>query len=127
MGLDTLFEEAVETAFTIFADFIKSGKYIVTPLESGWGDSIVTPDYPMDVIVNGLSQKNIKNSAFIAQIRPTDTIIMIKGIDIKNSVKKVKNGDKFSVYIGGEWEIFEIITHDTDPAEALFLVLLRKM
>jgi len=131
MSLTDVFDSVVEAAFTIFADFVKSGKYIVTPGSSGWGESTIIPDHSMDVIINGLSQKNIRNSAFIAQIQPTDTIIMAKGVDIRNTVKRVKNGDEFSVkFIADDedsWETFNIVTHDTDPAEALFLILLRKL
>lgn len=126
MNLNLVFENAVNTAFTVFKDLIKKGKYISEPSESGWGDDDPNVEIPMDVIVNGLSQEDKKNTSFAAQIMPSDTIIMVKGVDIKNTVKKVKSGDKFSLFLNDEWVELNIEAHDTDPAEALFLVLLRE-
>lgn len=126
MDLSGVFQKAVKTAFIVFSGQVKKGKYIVTPVESGWEEVVVPVEYGMDVIVNGLSQEDKANTSFFNQIQSSDTIIMAKGVDIKSTVVKVKNADKFHLLLDGEWEVFNIINHETDPAEALFLILLRK-
>lgn len=126
MGLADVFTAAVETAFTVFADFVKSGAYIVEPDESGWTTSDVAVECEMDVIVNGLTQKDAQNTKFYAQIRETDTIVMVKGTDISKNNIRVRNSDSFKVIHKTYTQLYEIVAHDTDPAEALYLILLRE-
>jgi hypothetical protein len=126
MGLDSVFINAVEIAFTVFTSLVKEGKYIVSSDEVGWGSTDLPNEYPMESIVNGLSQEDKKNTSFANLILPTDTIVMVRGTNIKSNVGNVKNSDIFQLKLGGAWETFNIVSHDTDPAEALFLILLRK-
>jgi hypothetical protein len=138
MGLSDVFENAVNVAFQVFVDFVKPGTYIVRKSDDGWGpDPILDPpidppaespnEFDMEVIVNGLSQKDLANSKFFAQMQPTDTVIMVKGYDIKSNSIRVRNTDKFQIEFSSYTGEFDIIDHETDPAEALFIILLREV
>ena len=147
MDLTKVFQNAVTTAFNVFSGLVKQGKYVITPSESGWGTEVVIPEDPpvdppeepvdpppvpiteleMGAIVNGLTQKDKANTSFFNLIEPSDTIVMVKGTDIKSLVPRVKVSDKFHLKLDGiNWTEFNIIDHETDPAEALFLILLRE-
>jgi len=125
MGLNTLFESAVDTAFQVFKDLAKPGKYLVRPEESGWGDDEAPIEHSMEVIVNGLSQDDKKETSFYTEIQPSDTIVMVKGKDIAANSIRVRNSDKFQIQFKSYTSEFNIIASDTDPAEALYLILLR--
>ena len=126
MGLDTVFSSAVDTLFVVFKDFVCKGEYSIAPVDSGWDDSPDPVTHEMDVIVNGLTQSELKNTSFYSQIAPTDTVIMIKGSDIEKNSIRIRNSDSFKITHKTYTQDYLIIDHDTDPAEALFLVLLRE-
>ena len=126
MGLAEVFESAVDTAFTIFVDAVKVGRYVVSPDNSGWGDTETIIKHQMEVIVNGLSQEDKRNTSFYTQIQPTDTIIMVRGIDIRDNSIRVSNSDLFEIDFASYTDLFTIEAHDTDPVEALFIILLRE-
>jgi hypothetical protein len=121
-----LFEDAVETAFTVFSSLLKDGMYLTVPEESGWGTDVPPVESPMVVIVNGLTQKDKENTSFFTQILSSDTIIMAKGADLRKNSVEVSSSDKFKILFGEVWKTFNIVAHETDPAEALYLLLLRQ-
>lgn len=126
MSLKDVFISAVDTTFTVFADMVKTGRYITNQEGNGFDDDLASDEYTMDVIVNGLSQSDLRNSKFFAQIQPEDTVIMVKGKDIASNAIRVRNSDSFEIDFPSYTGSFNIIGHDTDPAEALFLLLLRE-
>jgi len=126
MGLKNVFISAVDTAFTVFVDLIKPGRYIINQEGNGFDDELESEEYNMEVIVNGLSQSDLRNSKFFAQIQPEDTVVMVKGKDIASNSIRVRNSDSFEIDFSSYTGSFVIIDHDTDPAEALFLLLLRE-
>jgi len=126
MDLNLVFKNAVDIAFTVFASLVKPGAYIVEPEEKGWDDTTENEPVPMDVIVNGLTQKQLRETRFYTQMEPTDTVIMVKGSDITEKGIKVRNSDKFSITFPTETTVFEIQANETDPAKALYLILLRE-
>lgn len=130
MSLYDVFHKAAGVAFNVFSSLMKDAEYISRLQGSGWGDDAPNPRFPMKVIVNGLTQEQVRNTKFFAQMNPRDTIIMVKGVDIIGNNITVSTSDKFSVNLGTvEVPImreFYIIDHETDPASALFLILLRE-
>lgn len=127
MGLQDVFIAAVEIAFQTFVDLVRPGIYKANPSGSGWEDGDDVPiDYPMEVIVNGLGQKDLKNTKFYAQILETDTVIMVRGTDIAKMNNRVRKSDGFEINHGKYIGKYSVEAHDTDPAEALFLLLLRE-
>ena len=126
MGLAEVFESAVDTVFTVFVDAVKVGRYVIPPVDSGWGGTETSVKHEMSVIVNGLSQEDKKNTSFYTQIQPNDTIIMVKGIDIRDNSIRVSNSDLFEIDFTSYTDLFTIEAHDTDPVEALFIILLRE-
>ena len=126
MGLSTVFDNAVVTAFDVFKEAIKQGRYVVNPVESGWEEGETSVKHEMGVILNGLSQKDRENTSFSSQIQPNDSIIMVKGTDIRDNSIRVTNSDSFELDLAFGTDSFTIVAHDTDPYEALFLILLRE-
>jgi len=126
MSLKDVLTSAVDTTFTVFADMVKPGKYTVNQEGNGFDDDVTPVSYEMGVIVNGLSQSDLKNSKFFGQIQPEDTVVMIKGKDITDNEIRVRNSDSFEIEFTSYTSTFNVIGHDTDPAEALFLLLLRE-
>lgn len=126
MSLQDVFQNVAVIAFNVFSSLVRKGRYIVTPTESGWGDADTPSTYEMDVIENGLSQDQKANTKFYSQIQPTDNIIMVKGVDIIGNGIEVKNADEFEIDSRFGTKKFVIIDHETDPAEALFTILLRE-
>jgi len=126
MSLNTVFSGAVDTIFTVFKDLVKQGNYLRLPAESGWEDSEVPTSYDISVIVNGLSQKEISNTKFYAHMNPTDTVIMVKGSEIAAHELRIRSSDLIQIVFSTYTGLFEIIDHETDPAEALFLILVRE-
>ena len=125
MSLNDVFQNAAATIFKIFDSLTKPGYYVVRE-GSGWGDDDPNPEHSMKVIVNGLTQEQIRNTKFFTQIQPLDTIIMVKGVDIRTNNIVVKNSDGYKIVFGLITKAFDIIDHETDPAEALYLILLRE-
>lgn len=125
MDLNNLFEEVTSTIFNVFSSLIKDGMYITMPVESGWDDPTQLNESPCRVIVDGLSQEDKKNTSFFTQIQPTDTIVLIEGKDIRSNSIEVKNSDQFKILFGTTWKNFTVEAHETDPAEALYILLLR--
>jgi hypothetical protein len=127
MGLDTILTSGVDTVFQVFAPFVLQGRYFVSPDGEGWGETEVNTGFGMETILNGLSQSDIKNTRFFSQIQPTDVIAMVKGKDIFASGIRVRNSDKFEVIHKSYTASYTIQGHDTDSAEALYLLLLREI
>ena len=127
MSLNDVFQSAADTIFKIFDSLTKPGYYVVRE-GTGWGEEDEEPDpaHSMKVIVNGLTQEQVRNTKFFTQIQPLDTIIMVKGADIRTNDIVVKNSDVFKVVFGSDTKAFDIIDHETDPAEAVYLMLLRE-
>jgi len=126
MDLNTVFHNAVATAFKVFKGLIKSGEYIVAVESKGWSSSGTPTTASLDVIVNGLTQDQLKNTKFYTQMEPTDTVIMVKGKDLAEKGIRVRNSDNFRIDFDTYSTYFEIQGHETDPAQALYLILLRE-
>lgn len=126
MGLSDVLTSAVDTVFTVLSDFVCDAKYTVTPAESGWDESEVFTSFDLKVIPNGMSQNDLRNTKFFSQIAPTDTVAMVKGSEIKSNGIRVRASDTMNVTINSIDVPFEVIAYDTDPAFALYMILLRE-
>jgi len=94
MSIKNTLNSAVNTIFKTFKDIIKDGTYIVDENGDGWeSTSSTSSEYPMETIVNGLSQRDLKGLSFYEHIQPTDTIVMIKGSDISKYGITVRSSD----------------------------------
>lgn len=126
MSLLSTFHIAAKTAFDVFKSLQKDGTYIVKPVESGWDDSDDPVSVGLKVIPNNLSQKDLQNTRFYSEIQPTDTVIMVLGAEIIKAGIRVRTSDEFTIAYTSYTQLYEIKAFDTDPAEALYLILLRE-
>lgn len=127
MELFGVFHLAAKTAFTVFKSLQRDGIYILNPDESGWTDSEAPTQVSMKIIPLSLSDEQVRNSKFFAKIKPTDTVVMVLGSDIISNNIKVRSGDSFSIVQRTSTQLYGIEDFDTDPAEALYLLLLREV
>lgn len=126
MGLNDVFISAVDTVFSVLSDFVVTAQYIVPPDSSGWSDTEVLSTYELKTILNGMSQNDLRSTKFFAQIAPTDTVAMVKGSEIKSNGVRVRASDTMIVPVNSIDTTFEVIAYDTDPAFALYMILLRE-
>lgn len=127
MGLDQVFHKGVETAFKVFKSLQKDGQYIITPNESGWDDSPSSVSKEMKIIPSSFSQKDLKNLRFYSEIESDDVVIMIRGVDIIDNGIRVRKGDQFQIAYKTYSQLYDIKAFDTDPAEALYILLLKEV
>ena len=116
MTLRDTFHSAAETAFNVFSSLVKQGVYTYV-VDDGFTSS--STDYPINVIVGSFSQEDVQRASFSALIQPTDMQGLVKGSDLSVPVttEGVMSVDGIN---------YGIVAFDTDPAEALFILLLRK-
>lgn len=126
MELSSTFHNAAKTAFVIFKSLQKDVSYIVKPEEDGWANSALPVSHPLKVIPNNLTQRDLQNTKFYSEIQPTDTVIMVLGAEIIKAGIRVRTSDEFSIAYTAYTQLYEVKGFDTDPAEALYLILLRE-
>ena len=123
MSLEDVFHDACETVFTVFESLIRDGEYIISK-DSGWDDVQAEPTViPMDVIINAYKKKDVEQTSFYDLVQVTDTVVMIRGRQITTPLS-TKNTMKITHKDLGV-KHYSIEAWDTDPASALYVVLLR--
>ena len=111
MGLKSVFVNGVNTVFSVLADAVQEGQYIITD-DDGWGESSENK-YPVRVILDRFSQKDVEFSSFYELVQPTDTKGLIPGEDLPvdmNTANILAVGDRK----------FAIVAFETDPMKAMF-------
>ncbi len=116
MSLKDTFHSAVTTAFTVFGALVQPGIYTHT-VDDGFTST--STDYPVDVIVSSFTQKDVQKLSFGALLQPTDLQCLVKGSDLTVPITTeglmIVNGVNYG-----------IVGFSTDPAEALFIIGIRK-
>ena len=126
MELSTVFHQGAKTAFTVFKSLQKDGTYIVNPSEAGWEDSDDPVEHDFKIIPVSLSEGSLRDTRFYTEIQPTDTVIMILGADVIAKSLRIRTSDSFSIVYKTYTQLYEIKNFDTDPAEAIYMLLLRE-
>ncbi len=116
MSLRDTFHTAAATAFTVFASLVKSGMYTHV-VDDGF--SRTETEVPVNIIISSFDQTDIQKVSFAALIQPTDIQGLIKGSDLTLPLSSEGKMTVDSIEYG-------VVAHQTDPAEALYIVLLRK-
>ncbi len=122
MSLKTTFNNAAETIFKVFKSLIVPVNY-VTEVEDGFG-TVKSTETPVDMIIDNFAERDVQYLSFSRLIQPTDVKGLIRGkqlrslgiteLDTTSKIVRIDNG-----------VVFSIVAYDTDPAEALYTVLLR--
>ena len=122
MSLHNTFNKAAETVFKVFKSLIVKVDYIIVT-DDGFDDVSTTP-YPVDMIIDSFSERDVQFLSFSALIQPTDVKGLVRGRQLREKgvtvysttdvIERKDNGVDYS-----------IIAYSTDPAEALYTFLLR--
>lgn len=117
MGLNTVIGNAVKTIFTVFTDLSYVAIYH-SATDDGFS-SVVTTDYSVQAILDEWTTKDTRGS-LASFIQPTDTKCLLRGSDISFTI-----GPDDTITVDGN--VFSVITYATDPAKALYTLVLRKV
>lgn len=119
MALIDVFTQAADTIFTVFESLIVDASY-VTVEDDGFDESVETP-YPITLIIDGFAERDVQFLSFSNLIQPTD----VKGLVRGSELTSVKVSTQDVVTVGDER--YAIIAHNTDPAKAVYTLLLRNV
>jgi len=127
MSLKTIFLKAADTIFKVFDSLVHEATYVrLTGTE--WADETPVPTtYPVDLILEGFSQKDVQTLPFSALIQPTDMKGLVRGVQLPRPLKtedlvRVPADDQFPVA-----REFHVVAWDVDPADAVYTILLREV
>lgn len=125
------FRDIPEVVFDVFEELIIPSNHIIPAKKTGWSDdvteSVVTE---LDIIPASFKKEEIDDLSFRNEVQPTDVIVMIKGNEVASKGVIFRSSHSFELFENGrdnEPETFSVIASDTDPAKALYLVLLRRI
>jgi len=127
MSLKDVFLKAADTAFKVFDSVTHNSSYVRIS-ESSWADVPPTETlYPAKLILAEFSQKDIYSLPFSALIQPTDMKGLIRGSELPRPLKtsdlvRVPASDQFP-----EAREFHVVAWSVDPADALYVILLREV
>ncbi len=119
MGLNTTFKKAAKVVFKVFKDLIEVADYVVVE-EDGFDISSETITL-IDMIIDTFSERDVQFLSFSNLIQPTD----VKGIVRGEQLANVAVSTQHRIDVGSDK--YSIIAFSTDPAKALYTMLLRKV
>jgi len=122
MALIDVFKGAAATAFQVFDSLTVDVNY-VNVTEVKWEDEPGTETlYPAKMIKENFTQKDMYSLSFSSLIQPTDIKGLIQGVDMPATPT---TQDLVRVTASGQE--FHVIAWETDPANALYTLLLREL
>lgn len=124
MSLYDVFHSAANTVFTVFKSLIVSGEYVQN-ISTGWEDVAPVPNtYPVDIILGAVSKEDMRQSRLYGLIQPTDVLALVKGSQIVFEIKTGNDTVKIT-HKSSQIVTYSVEGFDTDPAGAVYTVLLR--
>lgn len=120
MSLKDVFHQGASTVFTVFKSLLHSVSYVVVT-DDGF-NPIVRQHHPMKAIVDSFTAKDVQTLAFAELIQPTD----VKGLILGSSLKGISVSTKdYLVDLDEGNKEYAVVALSTDPAKAVFTLLLR--
>ncbi len=122
MSINTTIHKGVSTIFKVLKSLLYSAEY-VDVVDDGFDRTEVI--YTVDVIIDSFSERDVQFLSFSELIQPQD----VKGL-IRGSQLPVFPSSADVLIVGGDGPRsgkFSVIAFSTDPAGALFTVLLRRV
>jgi hypothetical protein len=119
MSLKNVFIRSARTVFKVFASLTHPAVY-VSYTDTGFEDPIIR-EYPIDMIMDTFSERDVQFLSFSALIQPTDIKGLVRGEQLLNV--EVATTDKVRV----DTVDYHVIAYSTDPARAVFTLLLRNV
>ncbi len=122
MSLHTTFQKAAKTVFKVFKSLIVKVTYVVV-VKDGFGTDTRT-EYSVDMIIDTFAERDVQFLSFSNLLQPTDVKGMIRGQNLRD-VGVLSLGTEDIVIRDDTGVEYSIIAYNTDPAEALYILLLR--
>ena len=120
MSLKDTFLDAAETIFSVFDSLTHASVY-VHKTGAGWEDEAPTEvNYPIDLILENFSQRDVQFLSFSELLQPTDLKGLVKGSQLPDELTTTD-----TVQITATGKKYTVIAWNTDPAGAVFTLLLR--
>lgn len=127
-ALKSIFESAVEIAFSVFEEAVVTGEY---KQPSGDNDGFSEVSYsatPFEGILTTFEQKDLQSLSFADRIQPTDSKCLIPGSYL-SSLQIDSSEDIVTVledFEGNEInDTYSVVAFDVDPYKVLYTLLLR--
>ncbi len=124
MSLHTTFQNAAKTVFKVFKSLIFKVQYVVV-LKDGF-DVDTRTEHPVDMIIDTFAERDVQFLSFSNLIQPTDVKGMVRGQNLRDVGVSVLSTNDVIVRDDNGVE-YAIIAYNTDPAEALYILLLRRV
>jgi len=122
MSLNTTFQKAAVTVFKVFKSLVYKAQYTVVK-KDGF-DVDTSTSHPIDLIVDTFAERDVQFLSFSNLIQPTDVKGLVRGKQLRdNGITSLSTRD---VIVRDDTITYAIIAYKTDPAEALYILLLRK-
>ena len=124
MSLKNTFIKAAETVFKVFESLIVKVDYVVVTQD---GFDVDTRDnYPVEMIIDNFAERDVQFLSFSNLIQPTDVKGLVQGQKLRD--QKVTSLSTQDVVVRKDNDVeYSIIAYSTDPAEALYTLLLRNV
>lgn len=120
MSLQTTFIKAADTVFKVFDSLTHAASY-VRVANDGWG-TITETLYSIKVIMGSFTQEDVHTLSFSSLIQPTDIKGLVKGNTLPTPLKTTD-----LVRITASGRELHVVAWDTDPAGAVYIILLREV
>jgi hypothetical protein len=119
MALNTAFNKVAKTIFKVFKSLAVSGSYVSVSRDFE-GTEVENAVLPIDLIRDTFAERDTQFLSFYNQIQPTDLKGLVRGEQLTgvglSTEDKVRAGT----------DEYHVIAWDTDPATAVYTLLLRK-
>lgn len=119
MGMKKVFQKAATTAFKIAGDIPRSATYILET-DNGF-DEATTEENSCQIIYDKFTARDLEHLGWTLIFKRKD----IKGLVPSLSIS-VPIGNKGKIK-GDDGQIYDIVEKEIDAADALYLLLLRKV
>ena len=124
MSLNTTFQKAAEAVFAVFESLVYTVDYVV--VEKDGFDIDSRTSYRVGMIIDTFAERDVQFLSFSNLIQPTDVKGLIRGQELRDAGVSVLSTNDVVVRDDNSVE-YSIIAYNTDPAEALYTLLLRNV
>lgn len=117
MALYDIFHNAADTIFNVFKSLTHQAVY-VSKFEDGF-DVVTTTELDIDIIIDTFSERDVQFLSFSQLIQPTD----VKGLVRGKQLTSIELSTNDLVRVDGTE--YTVVAYSTDPATAVYTLLLR--
>jgi len=123
MGLEQTFQRGAEKVFAVFKDAVRQGIYY-SILDTGFDEDNST--FPVRVIEESFTEKDIKYLSFSEYIQPNDVKGIMLGVDLKAEIHAQSDKVEVTQKDGVTKKTYTVVDFSRDPLGIVYTFLLRK-